>query len=267
MSGQTGSVDEQKARVREQFGATAQSYVTSRRHASGRDLDRLVELAECQPDDDALDIATGGGHTALALAPHVRHIVASDLTPEMLAAAEAFIRGNEIANATFELADAEQLPFDDASFDIVTCRIAPHHFANVPAFCREVARVLRPGGRFVLIDSWSAEDDELDRFINDVEWRRDTSHGRSYRRGEWQAMIEATGLAVDVLEPFERRHEFAEWTARSRMAQDEQAELERLMRNAPAHVREFFDIRLGSDGTVESFTDHKFLLRARKSGG
>lgn len=253
-----------KARVREQFGATAQAYVTSRRHASGRDLDRLVELAECRAEDEALDIATGGGHTALALAPHVHRVVASDLTPKMLEAAEGFIRGNGISNVTFAIAEAENLPFDDAGFDIVSCRIAPHHFADVPAFCREVARVLRAGGRFVLIDSWAAEDDDLDRFINDIEWRRDRSHARSYRLSEWRAMVGATGLLVDIVEPFERRHEFAEWTARSRMDPTERAELVRLMRDAPVRIRQFFDIGVTPDGDIDSFIDHKFLLRARK---
>src|SRR5688572_29608912 len=130
---------QQYRKVQEQFGATAQSYVESPRHRSGPDLVRLVELAECRPDDRALDIATGGGHTALALAPHVAHVVASDLTPKMLEAAEAFIREQGVENVSFEQAAAEALPFDDASFDIVTCRIAPHHFADVRAFCREVA--------------------------------------------------------------------------------------------------------------------------------
>jgi ubiquinone/menaquinone biosynthesis C-methylase UbiE len=255
---------ELKEQVREHFGATAQEYVRSKRHASGPDLDRLAELAECHPDDEALDIATGGGHTALAIAPHVRHVIASDLTPKMLEAAEAFIRGNNVNNVSFEIAEAEKLPFDDARFDIVSCRIAPHHFADVRAFCREVARVLKPGGRFVLIDSWSAEDDELDRFINEVEWRRDRSHARSYRISEWEAMIAETGLQVDVVEPFERRHEFAEWTSRTRMTDDARADLERYMLDAPERVREFFGVTLTHDGHVESFTDHKFLLRARK---
>ncbi|HYI15932.1 MAG TPA: methyltransferase domain-containing protein, partial [Thermomicrobiales bacterium] len=149
-------------RVQQHFGATAQDYVTSARHASGGGLDQLVELAEPTPESDALDIATGGGHTALALAPHVRHVIASDLTPTMLNAAKGFLTEKGITNASFEIAEAENLPFDDSAFDIVTCRVAPHHFSDVRAFCNEVARVLRPGGRFILIDSYAPDDNAYD---------------------------------------------------------------------------------------------------------
>ena len=254
---------ERKKEVQAYFGATAQNYVASVRHASGWDLHRLVELCECAPDAEALDIATGGGHTALHVAPHVRSVVASDLTPDMLAAAEAHILSKGMTNVTFVVADAEALPFADASFDIVTCRIAPHHFTNVAAFCSEVARVLRPGGRFVMIDSWVAEDAELDHFINHIEWRRDTTHGRSLRLSEWSALIEGTGLAIDVIEPFERRHEFAGWTTTSRMADDARDELDAYIAAASPKVHAHFDIRL-ADGKTESFVDHKFLVRARK---
>src|SRR5690606_39820909 len=62
---------------------------------------------------------------------------------------------------------AEDLPFADGSFDLVTCRIAPHHFADVQRAVHEVARVLRPGGLFLLIDSVAPEDPELDEFLNE----------------------------------------------------------------------------------------------------
>lgn len=253
-----------KDRVRHQFGRTAKDYVTSERHRSGRDLDRLVELAEPRADADALDIATGGGHTALALAPYVRHVVASDLTPAMLQAAEAFIRGEKGAeNVSFEIAEAERLPFADASFDIVSCRIAPHHFEDVRAFCAEVARVLRPGGRFVLIDSLAPEDDELDAFINEVEWRRDTTHVRAYKLSEWRAFVEEAGLVVDAVEPFTRRYEYQSWTARSRMDEAAKDELDQRILTAPAHILEAFAIDI-DEGAIQSLDDNKLLLRARK---
>jgi SAM-dependent methyltransferase len=146
----------------------------------------------------------------------------------------------------------------------VTCRIAPHHFGDVRAFCREVARVLKPGGRFVLIDSWAPDDDELDQFINEVEWRRDTTHLRSYRIPEWRQFIEETGLTVDHVESFLRRFGFESWTARSRMEPAARDELEQLMLAAPERVRQFFNVTV-TDGRVDSFDDNKFILRARRT--
>lgn len=254
---------EHKERVRAQFGAHAQGYVESVRHRTGRDLQRLVELAECAPADEALDIATGGGHTALALAPHVAHVIASDLTPAMLEAAEAFIRGQGITNVTFALAEAERLPFAAASFDIVSCRVAPHHFADPVAYVHEVARVLRPGGRFLMMDSVAPEDELLDQFINRVEAWRDPTHVRSYTAREWRDWIEAAGLRIDAWEPVNRRYEFAEWTQRSGMAPEDRDALERFMLDAPPRTQAAFEFRIDA-GRLHSFLDAKFLMRARK---
>jgi ubiquinone/menaquinone biosynthesis C-methylase UbiE len=252
-----------KERVREQFGTGAQDYVASTYHRSGRDLDMVVDLMEATPEAVALDIATGGGHTALAVAPHVQRIVVTDLTPKMLQAAEDFITSQGITNATFEIAEAEQLPFDDASFDIVTCRVAPHHFDDVHAFDREVVRVLKPGGRFVLIDTFAPDDDELDAFFNEVEVRRDPTHVRDYRISEWLGWLRDLGLEIDVVEQFDKVHEFDDWAARSRMTAANKAALETYILGAPARVREHFNV-VEADGKLVSFDDLKFLLRARK---
>src|SRR5258706_16328885 len=114
--------------VQQQFGPHAEQYVASTHHSTGESLDRLLELTAPQPEWRALDIATGGGHPALALAPRVRAVVATDLTPEMLAAVERYIQSKGVANVSFRPADAMSLPFETAEFDLVTCRIAPHHF-------------------------------------------------------------------------------------------------------------------------------------------
>lgn len=253
-----------KSAVREQFGKTAQDYVNSPTHASGQDIVRLVELTEAGPDDVALDVATGGGHTALAVAPHVKHVVASDLTPNMLEAAEKHIRSKGVENVSFELADAEHMPFEDESFDIVTCRIAPHHFSDIAAFAREVARVLKPGGRFVVMDSISPDDDELDAFINELEQRRDTTHVRSYRLSEWFEVLEAAGLTVDHHEPVIRAHEYESWTARSRMTPEDRAALDEWVLATPEHVRDYFGVAV-EDGKIKHFIDFKELIRARKA--
>jgi ubiquinone/menaquinone biosynthesis C-methylase UbiE len=253
-----------KSAVQEQFGKTAQDYVNSPTHASGQDILRLVELVEATQDDVALDVATGGGHTALALAPYVGRIVVSDLTPRMLEAAKDHILSKGVANATFEIADAERMPFDDESFDIVTCRIAPHHFSDISAFASEVARVLKPSGRFVLMDSTSPDEDELDAFINELEQRRDTTHVRSYRLSEWIDTIEAVGLTVDHHEPVVRAHEYESWTARSRMTPEDRQALDDWILATPEPIREHFGVAI-EDGKILRFVDFKALIRARKA--
>src|ERR687888_1275240 len=98
------SSEEQKELARARFGRSAGSYVTSTILAEGGELPRMLDLARLTGAERVLDVATGGGHTALAFAPHVREVVATDLTPEMLEAAERFVRGQGAENVRFERA-------------------------------------------------------------------------------------------------------------------------------------------------------------------
>jgi SAM-dependent methyltransferase len=257
-------VEEQiKQRVRSQFGGSSAAYAVSRTHRSGADLDRLVEVSECASHVEALDVATGAGHTARAIAPLVRHVVLSDITPEMLDTACAQMHSAGIHNVSYRLADAEDLPFIDETFDLVTCRIAPHHFPDVPSFVREVARVLRPGGLFVLLDSTVPRERELDEFQNEFERRRDPSHVRSHTQSEWQAFLDDAGLTLELMEVFTKRHDFQDWTARSRMSPESRQELEDwALAQSPICHRQFaMEIE---NGRLVAFTDEKTLFKARK---
>src|SRR5436190_14628722 len=131
--------EQKKTQVQDYFSRTAESYVASFSHRSGDDMQRLIELGEWNPHLQALDIATGGGHTALAVAPYVAQITVSDLTPRMLEKARDFLLSQGVTKAQFQVADAEDLPFADATFDRVTCRIAPHHFPDMARAVKEVA--------------------------------------------------------------------------------------------------------------------------------
>ncbi|HET9015782.1 MAG TPA: methyltransferase domain-containing protein [Thermomicrobiaceae bacterium] len=268
MSDNGGTVDQAeqiKQRVREQFGAAGDAYVRSAGHREGDDLGRLVTWAELTPQTLALDIATGGGHTALAVAPHVGRVTVTDLTPQMLDQARVHLTGKGITNAEYWLADAEDLPFPDAAFDVVTCRIAPHHFADVDRFVAEVARVLRPGGRLMLVDSVVPEDAQLDAFVNTLEARRDPSHVRSLRLSEWVGLLEGHGLAVEGSEIFTKRHEWEDWTTRSRMTDADREALEAWVLAAPEDCRECAQIEVAG-GRLLAWTDEKALIKARKRG-
>jgi ubiquinone/menaquinone biosynthesis C-methylase UbiE len=256
--------DETKARVQDYFSRTAENYVTSATHRTGSDLQRLVELGEWDAQQQALDIATGGGHTALAVAPHVAHIVVSDLTPRMLEKARAFLLSQNVTNAEFVQADAEKLPFASASFDRVTCRIAPHHFPNVARFVQEVARVLKPGGIFLLIDNIAPDAAELDTFINTVEKRRDSSHGRCYTLVEWRRFFTDAGLQVELEETFRRTHNYDDWTARSQLADSEKAALERFILAASEEVQRYFAVTTDGSGHLKQLNTDVVLLKGRK---
>ncbi len=259
------SNDQQKAQVQDYFSRTAENYVASSSHRAGDDLTRLIELGEWNPQQQALDVATGGGHTALAVAPHVALVTVTDLTPRMLEKARTFLLGQGVTNAQFQVADAEQLPFADTSFDHVTCRTAPHHFPNVAQAVQEIARVLKPGGLFLLIDNIAPINPEFDAFGNTVEKRRDSSHGRSYTAEEWHNFFTQAGLQIEHEEFFRKTFQYDDWTARSQLPTNEKASLERFIVESNAHIRNYFDVSLRSDGHLDSFTIDSILLKGRKS--
>ncbi|HEV8614837.1 MAG TPA: methyltransferase domain-containing protein [Methylomirabilota bacterium] len=251
----------QARRVQSQFGATAQAYVTSAGHAGGDDLDLLVAWGRARAPRRVLDIATGGGHMALALAAIAPRVVALDVTEPMLVAARDFVHGRGATGVAFVAGDVEALPFREASFDVVTCRLAAHHFADVPAAVRQVQRLLRPGGAFLVQDILGRDDAASAAFITEVERRRDPSHVRAYRATEWKAFLRGAGLTVIDEAVMTKSRPWADWTARMRMTAQARADLESFVRQAPDTHRAAFDFVIEGD-TIRSFSDRLLLLRA-----
>jgi SAM-dependent methyltransferase len=222
----------------------------------------MIELAGPRPSDRLLDIATGGGNVARAFAPHVGAVLATDLTPAMLAAAAASLRSQGLTNVEFAEADAEDLPFAAGSFEIVTCRIAPHHFPRPDRFVTEVARVLAPGGRFLLVDS-TVPAGPVGDFWNRFEKTRDGSHVRSLTSEQWLGLIHDAGLDARAVEDHPKRHLFADWVDRADVPAADRAALETALRDSPPAVRAAFQIELVGERVV-AFTDVKTLFCAVK---
>lgn len=252
-----------KKDVQKQFGRSGDAYVRSIGHSKGDDLKKLVEIADVTGKEIVLDVATGGGHTAGALAPLVQEVTAFDLTPEMLAVAEKFIKSNGHDNVAFIAGDAEELPFEDDAFDLVTCRIAPHHFPNVEKFIMEVYRVLKQGGQFILDDNVAPEDDALDKFYNTIEKKRDYSHFRAWKKTEWLRMLELTGFEINEWYRFEKSFEFESWCDRMKLSVADKADLNTLMLNASMKARQKFHIE-SDDHQMISFKGEAVLLKAVK---
>lgn len=251
-----------KELVKQQYGAHAAGYVTSTVHAQGESLKRLVELIQPQKDWRALDVSTGGGHTALAFAPYVREVVASDLTPEMLAAAEKFIRGQGVTNVEFRIADAENLPFGDAEFDLVTNRIALHHFPDAQKAIREMARVLKQDGVLGFTDNTVPPHKQLAGFINHFEKLRDPSHNWCYPIPRLEAYMNDAGLKVEHVEESAKPMEFEAWADRMGCTLATKTELVRLLDTATPEGKEFFNPRI-QDGKLW-FSIREGIIIARK---
>jgi ubiquinone/menaquinone biosynthesis C-methylase UbiE len=238
-----------KSLVQERFGTFAATYATSRPHAKGNSLLRLVELAAPQPTWMALDIATGAGHVALALAPRLTHVVASDLTPQMLAVARGLACERGILNMSVAETRAEALPFADGTFDLVTCRIAPHHFDDVGKFVTESARVLRPGGMFGLVDNISPDASVMAGDVsalaaaandyNAFEKLRDPSHVRCLSLTEWRSLVAQAGLKERQVELLDKPMVFGPWADQQNVEDSIRREMMSMLRNGSEAFRSF----------------------------
>lgn len=249
--------------VQQKFGAAAADYAASAVHAKGESLARLVELVGPRPHWRVLDVATGAGHTALVFAPHVGHVIASDITGEMLAEAAKLALKRGLANVETAHADAARLPFPDGSFDLVTCRLAAHHFADPAAFVAQSWRVLKPGGVFALVDNVSPDEEETARVYNAYEKLRDPSHGRCLSLAEWSALLMSTGFIDIVAERMDQDIAFNPWAERMRCDAPTIARLKTML--GDPRLKAYLRPRTAEDGLM--FTLQEAIIVATKPAG
>ena len=221
--------------MRAQFAPVAANYAKAAFHTSPERLREVLELAQPQPTDLALDVATGTGNTALALAPFVRRVVGLDLTREMLAHARRLTGERSLANAEWVLGDASRLPFADASFDLYTVRAAPHHFTDFDGFLSEALRVLKPGGGAAFVDC--APPAAAREILHDVEVRRDPSHVRSLTVSEWTERLGQAGFMVEVATSRELDWDFEDWMGNMAVAPALAADLAQVIEASEGQAR------------------------------
>jgi SAM-dependent methyltransferase len=215
--------------IEDVWSARADAYRRSPSHAAGADLDLVVEWAEPGPGVKALDVATGGGHVARRLREAGAEVVTADRAPGM---------------APDVVCLAEELPFEGDSFDVVTVRIAPHHYDDVATAVKEMARVSRDR---VVIEDTLYESEELERVYS----LRDPTHVACYTEDEWRGFVEDAGLRIEAVEVLETRRSMDAWLECVDVPADAEGELRELLRE-----------RIDDKG---EWGDSKILIKARKS--
>jgi Methyltransferase domain len=214
--------------VSDVWSQRADAFRESATHREGPDLDLLVEWCEPGRDVKVLDVATGGGHVARRLREEGCTVVTVDPAPGM---------------QPDVVAVAERLPFEDGSFDVVTCRIAAHHFQDIRKAVTEMARVAQ---KLVVIE----DNVFLGERVEEAERLRDPTHVRCYSEPEWKDVLTKAGLEVEQVERFERRPVFEDWLER---VDTPAADAER--------VRELLDDRV-HDGRLAL---ESIVIKARRS--
>jgi SAM-dependent methyltransferase len=207
----------------------------------------LVAATHAGADDTVLDVACGPGLVVCAFATVVRHATGIDLTPAMIERARALAAEQGIRNVGWQVGDILPLPFADASFSIVVCRFAFHHFRDADRVLAEMARVCRPGGRVAVVDVATSPDPVKAEAFNRMERLRDPSHVRAFTQAEIAALFPRAGLPPADLSFYRLEAELEGLLERSFPDQRDVAEIRRMFEDSLANDALGLDTRRAGD--------------------
>ncbi len=251
-----------KEAVQKQFTKTAEAFSQFAVRDTPEVLAEKVEFVRPQATDLSLDVACGPGAFVLAIAPRVKFARGIDLTAEMLLRARAFQKERNISNAAFDRGEAEQLPYPEASFDLVTCQCSFHHMPKAELALQEMIRVAKPEARIALIDTLAPESDAKFELHNRIESVRDPSHTFSLRLTTYLEMFDNNGLEVVRQSLKRRRRSFNQWMLRAghEPKNKRYQETRRLLEESMAGDRAGFSAQAQGDDILIIHNEGMFLL-------
>lgn len=177
-------------------------------------------------NDFLLDVAAGTALAARSLAAEVRVAIAIDATREMLEVGRQQAAEAGLTNILFQQGDAAALPYLDASFEIVVCRYALHHFPEPDFQLAEMARVLRPGGHLALADLVADDNPNTATVQNHLERLRDPSHAHALPLTRLRGALERHGLSVIAAESRSVRRPLAPWIEQTQTTAEDVRKIE-----------------------------------------
>jgi SAM-dependent methyltransferase len=243
------------------FSQNAHLFASSPAHAETEDLDLTLPTLGDPDGRTVLDVATGTGHTAFYFAQLGAHVFAVDINDEMLAVAQEEADRKSLS-CRFVKGFAHDLPFDDATFDLVSTRLAAHHFSAPEDFLKEACRVLRSDGQILVIDNVVPEG-QAGVWINDYETERDPSHQACLTMTAWTALLSANGFHELTVKEHPKSLDFDLWMRRMSILGTEADVLWDKLTSAPESVTAFLAPVVGPSG--RSLTLHRLVIVGKKA--
>jgi ubiquinone/menaquinone biosynthesis C-methylase UbiE len=238
------------------------NYAASNVHKFGPSLPKLLALARPNANDVCLDVGTGTGHTAANLAATAKKVYGLDIAEGMLRAAKESY--GHLENLEFVIGSSEETGFPDDTFDILTARHTLHHHPTIPKTLLELKRVLKPGGRLVIVDEITPSESVND-WYHVLEVTRDPTHVRAYYVSEWQRFIREAGFTWIVGDTETVYSQDAEsWIARMKPSNEQAEKVRSLFRDASLEAKEMFSITY-KNGNAKTFDIPMLVMLAIKS--
>lgn len=234
----------------QQYDDKAQNYLNSSIHATGQEFNKITNILQTKQIKSVLDLGCGGGHVSYHISPHVDQVVAYDLSHSMIEIVEKTAKSRNINNINIQQGRAEQLPFDNQKFDLVITRYSAHHWQDIHAAVKEVYRVLKDQGIFIIIDTIGSEHPILNTFLQTIEMIRDPSHACNYSISEWINILEKNHFHIEQVQKQNLNIVFSSWIERMNTLDNHAQTIRNLQNQVSQQVREYFDIQ--PDGSFRS---------------
>ncbi|MBD3860047.1 class I SAM-dependent methyltransferase [Bacillus sp. 28A-2] len=252
------------SKAEKQFSQNAENYRDSPIFAAGDDLELMKVTANAKGHEHLLDIGCGAGHTIFSFSDVISKGIGIDVTYKMIEVATALAKERHMDHITFQQAGAEALPFSDESFELVTCRFAAHHFPDLPAAMAEISRVLKKGGKFLLVDHYAPENRAQDAFINHLNRLRDPSHIRESSLSEWKELFAVNHLTKEDIHYWDLQIDYQDWIMRGRTPEDVQKDIIAHLQAADPETKQLFQLQFDANKQPASFCLKAALIQGIK---